>query len=143
MLIERFVKQLNIASKAVRLYPGVSTIPCDNAAVAVGILHQVLERQPVVLLSVAREGLLYEGAPVLPETGAFAAFAREFYARNLSEVRFHAGTTADEIVAFLGIIEMPPEAIVATGGFASELWDRGVSAISVTEVSTRIVDADP
>jgi hypothetical protein len=142
VLIERFVKQLNITSKAVRLYPGASAIPRDNAVVAVGILHQVLERQPVVLLSVTREGLFYDGAPIFAETGAFAAFAREFYARHLSEVRFHAGTTADEVVAFLGIIEMPPEAIAAAGGFASELWERGVSAVSVAEVSTRIVDAD-
>jgi hypothetical protein len=142
VLIERFVKQLNITAKAIRLYPGSSDLPGENAKVAVGILHQVLERQPVVLLTVTREGLLYEGVPIFPETGALAAFAREFYARHLTEVRFHAGTTSDEIVAFMAIIGTPPEAVAAAGGFANGLWERGVSAISVTEASTRIVDAE-
>jgi len=141
-LIERFVKQLNITTKAVRLYPGVSDIPRENAAVAVTVLHQVLERQPVVQLTVTREGLLYEGVPVFAEASAFSAFAREFYVRHLSEVRFHAGCTPDEIVAFASVLEMPAEAVAAAGGFASALWERGVSGISVAEASAHIVDAD-
>jgi hypothetical protein len=140
VLIERFVKQLNITSKAVRLYPGASEIPRDNAAVAIGILHQILERQPVVLITVAREGLLYEGAPIFPETGVFAAFCREFYARNLAEVRFHAGATPDEVVSFMAIVEWAPVAGAPAGGFAADLWERGVSGITVTDASTRIVD---
>lgn len=143
MLIERFIKQLNITWKAARLYPGASEIPRENATVAVGILRQVLERQPVVGLTVTREGLLYEDSPIFPEAGAFAAFSREFYARHLAEVRFHSGATADEIVAFMAIIEMPPEAVLATGGFGSALWERGVSGITVAEASARIIDVDP
>jgi hypothetical protein len=83
-LIERFIKQLNITSKALRLYPSSSAIPQENAEVAVQILGQLLQRESAILLVVTRDGFVYAGASVFPPTGPFAAFAREFYARNVS-----------------------------------------------------------
>lgn len=141
-LIERFIRQLTIAYKAVRLYPGTSDIPRENAGAAIHILGLALQRQPYVQLGVAREGFLYEGFAVFPETGPYAAFAREFYSRNLSEVRFHAGCTAPEVVSFLQVLDMPAGDIVSSGGFASVLWEREVTRISVVETSTHIVDID-
>jgi hypothetical protein len=139
-LIERLVKQLNITYKAVRLYPSSSDIPRENAAVTVQVLGLILQRQPIVLLTVTRDGFLYEGGPVFPPAGPFAAFARQFYTRNIAELRFHAGCTAEEVTQFLLVMDMPPEAITAAGGLTAALWDRQVSQITFAEASTLIVD---
>lgn len=138
--VEQFVKQLNITYKAVRLYPVTSAIPRQGAGEAVSVLKGYLERNPVMLLQVTKEGLFHEGAQVFPASAAFVAFAREFYARNLAEVRFHAGVTDGDIAQFLQLLDIPPHDILQQGGFEAALWESGVSNISVAETTTRIVE---
>ncbi len=138
--IERFVKQLNVAFKAVRLYPLASQIPQDAARASVELLRIALEREPVVQITVAKEGLFFEGGAIFPESEAFAGFAKEFYSRNLAEVRFHAGCLADDILRFLDILDTDPDTILAAGGFEAGLWERSVDNVTVTEVSARIVE---
>ncbi|MDO8964283.1 MAG: HEAT repeat domain-containing protein [Coriobacteriia bacterium] len=140
--IENFVKQLNITYKAVHLYPVSSAIPRQSALEAVAALKLVLERQPVALLQIAKDGLFHEGGAIFPNSEAFAAFGREFYARNLAEVRFHAGANETDIAKFLSVLDAAPEDITVQGGFESMLWEIGVSTVTVTEASARIVDAD-
>ncbi len=139
-LVERFIKQLNITYKAVRLYPSSSAIPRENAAVVVQILKLILQREPLMLLTVSRDGLLYDGQPVFPPSGPFAAFARDFYSRSIAEMRFHAGCTDAEVTDFLSVIDMSPEDIAAAGGVNALLWERQVSQITVVEAQTQIVD---
>lgn len=138
--VEQFIKQLNITYKAVRLYPVSSAIPRQSAGEAVAILNGYLERNPVMQLQVMKEGLFHEGTHAFPASDAFAAFAREFYARNLAEVRFHAGVTDDDIARFLQLLDVAPDDIAQQGGFEPALWEAGVSNITVAEVTTRIVD---
>lgn len=140
--VERFVKQLNITFKAVKLYPLSSNIPRDNARVALEVLHDILKRFPEVRLEVAKDGLFFESLPVYPGQPAFMAFAREFYNRGLAEVRFHAGTTIEELLRFLSLLDVLPTEITQSGGFEARLWELGVNSISVKEVSTRIVETD-
>jgi HEAT repeat protein len=139
-VVERFVKQLNITFKAVKLYPLSSNIPRDNARVALELLHEIMQRYPEVTLEVAKEGLFYELLPVYPGHPAFMAFAREFYNRGLAEVRFHAGSTIEEILRFLSVLDVPIPEIVSSGGVEARLWNLGVNSISVKEVTSRIVE---
>ena len=142
-LVERFVKQLNITFKAVRLYPVTSSIPRQSSEEAVTVLRGLLDSDPRVQLEVTREGLRHEGSVIFPQSEGFGAFAREFYSRNLASVRFHEGATADDIARFVSLLDVPVQDIAAAGGFGAALWETGVSNISVTEVATRIVDGDP
>lgn len=141
-LVKRFVKQLNITFKAVRLYPVTSTIPQQSSEDAVSVLHELLDSDPRVLLEVTREGLRHEGSVLFPQSEAFGAFAREFYARSLAGVRFHEGATADDIANFVSLLDVPTQDIAAAGGFGAALREIGVSSISVAEAATRIVDGD-
>jgi len=141
--IEGLVKQLLVTRKAVRLYPAASNIPRENAAEVVKILRGVLQSSPTVRLTVTKDGLFYGGLPLLPGRAAFIAFARELYAYHLSDVRFHAGVTAEEVVSFLAILDEPPEEVEASGGFSTRLWDRQVDGITVGEIATKIVDVPP
>ncbi len=65
--VERFVKQLNITFKAVKLYPLSSNIPRDNARVALEVLHDILKRFPGIVPEVPRafERAVHGRAPLL------------------------------------------------------------------------------
>ncbi|HEX9093953.1 MAG TPA: HEAT repeat domain-containing protein [Coriobacteriia bacterium] len=140
LLVERFVKQLIITHKAVRLYPGASEIPLESARDAASVLRHVFERQASLHFAVTRDGLLHDGTERLPDATAFVSFAREFYARGLADVRFHAGCTEDDLVRFLTVLETGPEIIAASGGFEAALWEAGVTSITVADVTARVVD---
>lgn len=140
--IERFVKQLVVAHRAARLYPATSEIPHASAEELLSMLRELLREQSDLRFQVTKEALLYNALPILPGLKAFELFAREFYHRNLAEVRFHSGVTPREVVDFLRVLLEAPEAISAAGGFEQRLWDMQVDGVSVRMVSTKIVDAD-
>jgi HEAT repeat protein len=140
--VERFVKQLLVAQRAVRLYPASSEIPQASANDLLGMLRGLLREQPELRFQVTKDALLYNALPVLPGMKPFEAFARDFYHRNLAEVRFHSGVTPREVVDFLRVLQDPPEAISAAGGFEQRLWGLQVDGVTVRVVSTKIVDAD-
>ena len=141
-VIERFVRQLIVAHKAVSLYPPSSTIPRDTCRTAVDILEEALRLSPEVSFTVTRDGLFFDGLPVFPEHRTFIAFAREFYNHMLAEVRFHAGTEPSDLIAFLTVLNYPSDELAAAGGFEARLWEHNVGTISVTESKITLVDAD-
>jgi hypothetical protein len=140
--VERFVRQLLVAQRAVRLYPASSEIPQASANDLLGMLRGLLREQPDLRFQVTKDALLYNALPVLPGMKPFEMFARDFYHRNLAEVRFHSGVTPREVVDFLRVLQDPPEAINAAGGFEQRLWDLQVDGVTVRVVSTKIVDTD-
>jgi HEAT repeat protein len=140
VLVERFVRQLNVALRAVKLYPPSGAIPQEAATAALDALHAVMETEPVVEFAVSKDSLYYGEAAVLADNPAFVSFARDFYNRQVADVRLHAGLTPDELLRFLVVLGEAPEDVAAAGGFEALLWERGVSGVSVTEVSTRIVE---
>jgi hypothetical protein len=137
---ERFVKQLNVAFKAVRLYPPSSAIPRESATAALATLRAMLREDPDVRLLVTKDSLFHEGAAVFPDQEAFSEFAQEFFGRHLAEVRFHSGVTTAELVEFLRVLDMSLPDLKAAGGAEARLWDGNVVNITVREASTRIVD---
>ncbi len=138
--VERFVKQLVITHKAVALYPPASSIPRENAADAVALLEALLVERPEMRLGVTKDALVHGGLPVFAGQAAFVAFAQELYNRTVSEVRFHAGVTAEGLVAFLGAMRVPLGELASTGGMSARLWDAGVDAITVLEAVTTVID---
>lgn len=140
VLVERFLRQLNVSLKAVKLYPPSGAIPQEAARTAIGALHAVLELEPVVQFTVSKDALYYGETPALADNPAFVSFARDFYNRQIAEVRFHSGLNVDELLRFLLALVSDPESIAAAGGFEAMLWEQGVSGISITEVSTRVVE---
>lgn len=139
-VIERLVKALVVTAKAVSLYPPASNIPRDTAQEAAVILGQALEERPEIRLVVTKQGLLHGDTPVFPDESAYSAFALDLYNRKLADVRFHAGTTARDLVSFLGMLTYSPEEIEAAGGFEARLWDLGVSTITVSEARISVMD---
>jgi len=141
-VIERFLKSLVVANKAVGLYPPSSAIPRNTAAQVIKVLHDALTQGSELRLSVGKDGLFYEDEPLMRGNQAYAAFAHELYTRQLADVRFHSGTTARDVIAFLSVLKNTPEEIAGGGGFEKRLWDLNVTAITVTETSVAIISAD-
>lgn len=139
-VIERFVKALVVANKAVQLYPPASNIPRDTAQDAVVVLREALRERPEVRLVVTKSALFFESDPIFQGHSAYEAFASELYNRKLADVRFHAGVEPLDLVAFLAILKYTPEQLEAAGGYESRLWDQGVTTITVTEAHVSIVD---
>ena len=139
-VVERFVKQLYIAAKAVRLHPAASNIPKERAAAVLAVLKAAQQRLPEVTLRFTHDALLYDGATVFPGRGAYVEFAREFYARGVDEVRFHVGTTAGELTDLLAVLVLTPEELGETGGFEARLRELDVANVTVHEIAVRIVD---
>lgn len=140
--VERFVKQLLVVHKAAKLYPKASEIPLESAVDLLTMLRDLLKEQPELRFQVSKDSLIYNAFPVLPDSPPFRAFAREFYHRNLAEVRFHAGARPAEVVAFLRVLQEQASDIVAAGGFEQRLWDEQVDGVTACEVSTKIVEAE-
>ncbi len=138
--VERFVKRLLVALKAVRLYPPTSRIPRDSVEDAIASLREHLERSPEMRLVVTKHALEYAGSPIDPDRPAFQEFAREFYTRHIAEVRFHSGTTPDQLLAFLSVLDVPVESVESGEDVSARLWDAGVVDISVNVTTTRVIE---
>ena len=140
--IEQFVRQLLVTNKAVALYPPSSTIPRDTAEDAVEILQGALREQSEVRLVVNKHGMHYEGTTLFQGQTAFVAFAYDLYSRGISDVRFHAGIEATDIIAFLQVLKIPAAEILTSGGFEARIWEHNVGTITVTETQITLVDGD-
>lgn len=140
--VERLVKQLLIAYRAVILYPSTSHIPAENSKLAVTTLASLLSEEHDVRFTIGKDGLRYHGTPVLPGKSAFTRFSREFYNHGLVEVRFHAGLTPEALVAFLNVLGDDPDDIGGAEGFSAQLWDAGVDTVTVSAASRLILGAD-
>lgn len=134
-VIERFVKSLVVSAKAVTLYPPASNVPLETAEKTVSLLDEALQARSELRLVIHPDAIVYAGAPVYPGAEAYRTFAADLHARGLAEVRFHAGMTTRDLVAFLSLLNFTPEQARDAGGFERRLWERGVNSISVSSVT--------
>lgn len=139
-LIEAFVRQLVVTNKAVSLYPLSSTIPRENATVALESLSNALAEYPDLTLSVNKQGLYFDGLPIFPGQQTFLMFAKELYHRRLALVRFHAGTSIDDLIGFLAIMKSSADEILAAGGYEAMMWEQGISTVTVQETQVSLID---
>lgn len=140
--VERLVKQLVVTHKAVGLYPSSSAIPRENAQAVIDILRFIFRERGDMRLAVTKDGLLFDDVPVFSGQGAYTAFALELYNRNVAEVRFHTSVAERDVIALFEILKIAPAELAGSGGIGAQLWEREVDAVTVTEVSAKIVDAD-
>lgn len=139
-IIERFAKELVITAKAVVLYPQGSNIPLDAARKAAAVLREVLEQRPEITIGVAKQGINFQGLPIHPDQIAYTNFAVELYNRMIAGVRFHSGTEAHDIVAFLTLLKATPMEIESAGGAESMLWELGCGTVTLQMAHVSLVD---
>lgn len=140
-VVERFLRALVAAEKALALYPPTSSIPQEAAQTTVEVLSEALQQSSEVTLIVTKQGLYSEGRQLFPEQTAYESFSMALYNRHLAEVRFHAGTQPGDIIGFLSVVALSPDDLAASGGFGARLWELGVSTVTVTDAHIAVVDS--
>jgi HEAT repeat protein len=139
-LVEQFVRLLVVTNKAVSMYPPTSEIPRDAAVACAEALNATLGELPDLRLTITKTGLLYEEAPIFPGNKGFTDFSSELSLRKLAEARFHAGAHPRDLIAFLTVLQLPPEELEAAGGYEARLWELGVGTITVRELRVTLVE---
>jgi HEAT repeat protein len=140
--VERFVRQLIVASKSVALYPPGSRIPEEAATLAARLLDDALVGLSEIRIIVDKGRLFFADSAPLPEQPAFASFALQAYRHHLASVTFRQGADTRGLIAFLSLLAGDPEDIRADGGFAAGLWSQNVVSISVAETEVMLVEAE-
>ena len=108
-VIERCVRQLIVASKAVALYPPASKIPLETSETAAQMLRDVLRDYAEIRIVIDKNGLYFADAPVSPDQQAATTFALDLYGHHLSSVTFRPGVQADDVIAFFTVLNHGPE----------------------------------
>lgn len=140
--VEPVVRGLTSAAKALRLYPPTSPIPRQSVEAAVAALADFLTSEPVLTLRVARDGLAWAGETIAPGAPGAGDLADALRDHGVAEVAFTPGTSADDLLAFLGPVLEKPEDIRARGGLAAIMASAGVDAVRVSDVTLTVVETD-
>lgn len=138
--IERFVRQLVAASKAVMLYPPASDIPLRSADEAIAALREALAVTPEVILAVSKHGLFFGDLQILPKQEGVTAFALELYNRKLALVRFDPDVTDKELIEFLAVLKQSPDELRTAGGFEAAMASAQIDTVSVVEAQVTLVE---
>jgi len=134
------VRALTTATRTLRLYPPSSPIPRQSAAEATSTLAELLMTEPVIPLTVAREGFTFAGMPVA-STGS-AELADLLVAHGVAELDILPGCTEDDLVTALAAVLQSPDALRERGGFGAVLASAGVETVRVSDVSLTTVDLE-
>ncbi|HEX9093203.1 MAG TPA: hypothetical protein VF902_04395 [Coriobacteriia bacterium] len=138
--LERIVRGLSGASKALRLYPSSSPIPRQAVDSAAESLASFLAAEPVLSFKVVRDGFAWGGQTVAPGAPGATDLADALRDHGIAELDFTPGVSANDLLTFLGIVLDKPETVRARGGLAASMAATGIDTIRVSEVSLTVVD---
>jgi hypothetical protein len=138
--VERFARQLVVTWKAVLLYPSGSAIPTSNAQLASMALGKAIDAVGSITFSVAKDGLFYEGEPLLAGLSGADEFALAAYQRTVAEIGFTGGTDASSLLDLLERLKTDPSD-AASGDALS--WEGLSAAIEVVTTRLTLIDSLP
>ncbi len=140
--LDSLVRGITAAAKTLRLYPASSPIPRQSVESASASLAAFLAAEPVLSLTVARDGFSYAGDPVSPNAPGVGDLADAMRAHGVAEVDFTPGCTTDELLAFLAAVMEKPEDLLSRGGLNAVLTAAGIEHVRTAEVSLTVVGID-
>lgn len=138
--VENVVRALAAAGRSLRLYPATSSIPQQSVAAAASALNQALVAEPVLAISIARDGLSWHGAHLGAHTPGASELADSLRNHGVAEVAFLPGATANDIIKFLEASGGDPSSVLAQGGLSAIMVAEGVESIRVVDVTLTVVD---
>lgn len=131
-----FLFAFNAAITNIRLYPRSSAIIQDSVSRMHKTLQQALEEASPLEFAEADNRLLVRGQPLSvkqqqkPQVNSFLARMSDL---GIKSIRFSEGTDADELLAFISILDKSPEQIEEAGGLGGLVFDAGIRNITVDE----------
>jgi hypothetical protein len=140
--LDSIVRGITAAAKSLRLYPPSSPIPRQSVESASASLTAFLEAEPVLSLSVARDGFSFAGQPLSAGAPGVADLADAMRAHGVAEVDFTPGCSTDELLAFLAAVTEKPDELRERGGLGAALTSSGVEHVRTSEVSLTVIGMD-
>jgi len=135
------VRALATASRSLRLYPATSPIPRQSVDAAITALSEYFaEGEPVLALTLDREGFATRGQSVGAGASGSLEFAGELRDHGVAELAFTPGCTAEELLGFLGAVGRDPEQVRAAGGLGAVMAAEGAECVRVTDVVLTVVE---
>lgn len=139
--LEAVVRALATASKALRLYPASSPIPRQSVEAAAAAIEAFFEAgEPILSLTVVREGFSWRGQPVLASIAGLSELASVLREHGVAELDITPGVTPDELLAFLEVAGRDPDGVRAEGGLGVLTAAAGVEGVRVVDVQLTVVE---
>ncbi len=136
--VQQFGLSLVLMAKAVVLYPSTNSIVVNAARDTLEALSTVLKSRTDLHLTLTRENMWDNGAPVLAETASNKNLLHELYRRRLADIRFKTDVSASDLLALLSVLRDAPEDLEKSGGIEGRLREHHVTAIVVKEPALTI-----
>ncbi|MDO9557070.1 MAG: HEAT repeat domain-containing protein [Coriobacteriia bacterium] len=136
--VETVVRALTTTTKTLRLYPASSPIPRQSAAAACSALAELLAVEPVIPLTVAREGFTFGGMSVA-SVGS-SELADLLVAHGVAELDILPGCSEEDLTTALTIVLEPPDTLRERGGFGAALAAAGIECVRASDVSLTVIE---
>jgi len=138
--VDTVVRSLATSAKTLRLYPPSSPIPRQTADAALEALNQFLVDEPVLTLTVAREGFPFRNAAVnAPGSNELADMLTR---HGVAEMSVLPGAGVDELISFVGAVLKDPLEVREAGGMGAVLAAEGVECVRVSDVSLTVAEIE-
>jgi hypothetical protein len=138
--IENVVRALATASRSLRLYPPASSIPQEAVSAAEYALTDALGAEPVLALTVAREGFTWHSNVIGKHTPGASELADTLRSHGVAEVDFLPGVSGRDLLAFLTTVGTEPGVAQASGGIGALLASQSIDAVRVVDVQLTVID---
>jgi len=129
--VGRAVAAFGIYTRNVSLYGTFHPVVESSASAAFESISDVLISVRSTTLAVTDSNLAMGSYLIGDDTGTLRSFAHMLWERKISELKFTAGVTKDEVIRFAEALSMPTADLMLRGGLDTELKRHAVTNISV------------
>ncbi len=138
--VDTVVRSLATSAKTLRLYPASSPIPRQTADAALEALTAFLVDEPVLTLTVAREGFSFQNSAV--NAPGSSELADMLTRHGVAEMSILPGANVDDLIAFIAAVLKEPLEVREAGGMGAVLAADGVECVRVSDVALTVADVD-
>src|SRR3990172_5743684 len=141
---EQVLNHFNLALKCLQLYPANHVTSEQAIDKLWSVLSRFIKAHGFMAFIITRDGLFIEKRPISQKSPAIQSLAGQLYRLKLDQVLIQANIDRRQLVEFLTILCMDIEQIKEAHGLKELLWQREVTAVTVSQASLKLtVEDDP
>ncbi len=128
--VVELVQSFKKAIRALRLYPGEHPLVGEAIDAAARLLAEHQGRHGVLELQITREGVSFQGAPLVAELGSTTDLSFLLYPEGVRSLTFEVGADRAEVRGFVEALSgRDPTTLTADNDVLGALWRRGLRHI--------------
>lgn len=128
--VVELVQSFKKAIRALRLYPGEHPLVGEAIDTSARLLAEHQGRHGVLELQITREGVSFQGAPLVAEVGSTTDLSFLLYPEGVRSLTFEVGADRAEVRGFVEALSgRDPTTLTADNDVLGALWRRGLRHI--------------